>query len=141
MTSGWDAVRRVTLTEPWSDNWVDVYLDPPMGIYIDMQKALSATIAQANAETLSALLAAMRPLVAGHNLVDRDGKPLEPWTADNMGVRLIKGIAAAIKQVQDEGEGGAPADPLPMEPGTSPGRGSPASRSRRTTGSGASRAG
>jgi len=138
--SGWDAVRRITLDEPWQDFWVEVYLDPPMGIYIDMQKASSVALARPDEASMSALISSMRPLVAAHNLTDRDGAPLEPWVAANMGAKLIRSITAAITAAQND-EGGAPADPLPKTPASSSGRESPRSRSQRTTRSGGSRSG
>ena len=137
MSSGWDAVRRVTLAEPWQDFWVEVYLDPPMGIYIDMQKAASEAVARANEVTLTALIGSMHPLIAAHNMTDRDGDPLTTWSAATMGIRLIKGITAAIHQVQND-DGGASADPLPRKRASSPGSASPRSRSPRTTPSGVS---
>ena len=134
--SGWDAVKRVTLAEPWQDFWVEVYLDPPMGIYIDMEKAASLAVGRPDEATMSALISSMRSLVAAHNMTDRDGAPLEPWVAANMGAKLIKGITSAITETQQD-EGGESEDPL--TPATSPGRGSRRSRSPRTTPSGDSR--
>lgn len=133
MTAGWDAVERVQLAAPWDAYWIEVYLDPPLGVYVGMQRALREAIAQATAENLDALIRSMRPLVAETSLVDRAGEPLADWSVDTMGSRLISGIADAIKGVQD---GGASADPLPPTPkrsASSPGPGSPQRRSPRNT--------
>lgn len=131
--SGWDAVQRVTLAAPWQDFWVDVYLDPPMGIYIDMKAAVSLAMALPNEANMDALLGSVRPLIADHNMTNRDGTPLT-WAARNMGSRLIQSLTDAIHQVQDEG--GASADPLPMNRATLRASGSAAKRSRSATRSG-----
>lgn len=114
--TGWDATSgQLTLAEPWQSFWIRAYLDPPMGLYIDMQAALRAALAEPTEEHLDALIATLPPLIAEHNIVGRDGAPIE-WRGRAMGSRLIRAIADALKGVQEAGE---PADPLPRR---SPGR-------------------
>ena len=138
--SGWDAVKRVTLAEPWQDFWVEVYLDPPMGAYLDMQAAVETAKRLPNEASITGLLATMPALIAEHNMTNRDGTPLT-WEARALGARLVKAISDAIVSVIDEPiEGGEPADPLLTKPGNSPGSASRRSRSPRNTRSGGSRA-
>jgi hypothetical protein len=133
--SGWDAVQRVTLAEPWQDFWVDVYLDPPMGVYIDMRAAASEVLSVPSSENIDALIGTMPPLIAAHNITGRDGEPIV-WGVRTMGGKLVVAIKDALTQVQD---GGAPAGPLPppMNRETSRASGSAVKRSRSTTRSGA----
>lgn len=139
MASGWDAASpQIALAPPWEDFWVRVYLDPPIGDYLAMKAALIPA-SSATEEALDALIATIPPLLAEHNIVGRDGEPIE-WKARAMGSRLITGICDAIKRVQD-GKADEPADPLPQseKPATSRPRASRANRSRRSTRSGGSR--
>lgn len=135
--SGWDAVVREHLDPPWQEFWVDAYVDPPLGDYLDMQKAAEEAVGRPNEASIDALLATMKPLIADHNMTGRDGGPLQ-WKGRELGSKLVSALVAALKKAQDEG--GAPADPLPRKQrrALSRGRGSPASASRRSTRSGAS---
>lgn len=130
-SSGWDAVERVPLAAPWDQQWVEVYLDPPMGIWIQMRRQLGEATSVAGLEAIDALVGSLHQLVAAHNIPGRDGGELV-WDAAHMGSRLIRAIAEAVTKVM---EGGAPASP-PTSPASSPAGASRSSRSRRTTRSG-----
>ena len=138
--SGWDAVRRVSLAEPWQDFWIDGYLDPEIGLYLDMRAASADAVAVPTEASLDALIATMPPLIAEHNLTGRDGQPIA-WQARAMGSRLIRALADALTEIADGG--GEAADPLPPRAtrrAASRATSSPASRSRSATRSGGSRA-
>jgi hypothetical protein len=109
--SGWDAVRRTFLAEPWQDFWIDAFVDPPIGDYLAMEAAARAAVSMPTEATLDELIGTLPALIRAHNMTGRDGEPLE-WKAAAMGAKLIKSLTAALKSVQDD-EGGAPADPLP----------------------------
>lgn len=137
---GWD-VRRVQLGEPYNEFWIEVYLDPPMGLYLEMQTVLRDAIASHDEAVLDRALALMKECVADSNLVTREGAPLDKWTTRTVGGKLVGRLGVAIRSVIENDEGGASADPLPTtRRAASPGRGSPAPRSRRSTRSGGSRA-
>lgn len=138
MTSGWEAASApIQLASPWEAFWVRPYLDPPLGLYLDMQAALHRAQAEPTEASIDALIATIPPLIAEHNITARDGSPIE-WKSRALGSRLILATVEAIKRVQD---GGEPADPLPpsRKPATSLQRGSRPNRSRSTTRSGGSR--
>ena len=106
--TGWDAVRRVTLAEPWQESWVEVYLDPPLGAWLDLKDALRNAGAAPTRENLDTLVGFMAPLIAAHTIPSRDGTPFA-WDTAHMGARLIRVVSEAIIAVQ---EGGESADPL-----------------------------
>ena len=138
---GWD-VRRVQLGEPYTECWVEPYLDPPMGMWLDFREAALTAKSDPSEPNADRLLAVTKLFVADHNLTDRDGAPLEVWTARTVGPKLTNAIRMAIESVLQD-EGGATADPLPNRTtrrAASHGRGSPAPRSPRNTRSGGSRA-
>jgi hypothetical protein len=101
--SGWDVVRRLTLPEPWSDFWVDLYEDPPMGSWLKVQSAAIAAIANRSPETIDAAITAFRPLIAAHNITDRDGQPLE-LKLESMPSSLFQAMLLVIRRALD-GEG------------------------------------
>ena len=42
MSNGWDLTERRTLPEPWAEFWVELYDEPPLGAYLDLQEAAVA---------------------------------------------------------------------------------------------------
>lgn len=137
MTNGWDAVRRVPLAEPWEAFWVDVYVDPPIGVYLGMQKAAAEALTNPTAAAVDALVKSLEPLIGDHNMVDRQGDRLAFGIA-GMGAKLIVCLKNAVASVVDDD--GATADPLPPKRKAPSSRGSASRRgqSPRTTPSGAS---
>ena len=120
--SGWDQILRLALDEPWEAFWVDLYEDPPMGAWIDLQEASAAALANPTPGPISKALGALAPLIAAHNLVDRTGEPLD-FSEAGAG-RFSLGLYAAVANRILREIGGAPAGPLPRRRGTSPGRSS-----------------
>ena len=130
--SGWDQVRKTTLESPWETFWLELYEDPPIGAWIDLQEAVGAALGDPTPGPIGTALAAVGPLVARHNLVDRDGEPLTFGEVARFSGGLYRAVVAALMREI----GGAPAGPLPRRKGTSPGRSSPRRRSPSASSSG-----
>lgn len=98
--SGWDVVRRLSLSEPWEDFWVDLYEDPPMGSWLKIQSTAIAAMANRTPETIDAAITAFRPLIAAHNMTDRDGQPLE-LELESMPSSLFQAVLLVVRRALD----------------------------------------
>jgi hypothetical protein len=127
--SGWDTKRRLGLGDEWPGFWVDLWEDPPMGTWIDLQEVVQAALLNpGDIKAIEKAIAAFAPLVAEHNLTDRDGKPLE-LTLRSMNSGLFKAVLMVVQRAMF-GE----ATPVPLRKrATSPGRSSRARASRRAS--------
>jgi hypothetical protein len=131
--SGWDQVRRAKLSEPWDSFWLDLFEDPPIGAWIDLQAAVAEALSDPTPGPIGNALAKIGPLVAKHNVTDRDGRPLAFTDAMAFPGGLYRAIVTAIMREL----GGASAVPLSVKKASSPARSSRAKRSRRASPSGA----
>lgn len=129
--SGWDAVRRLPLSEPWEEFWVDLLEDPPMGEWLRIQAAAIEATTNPTPESIDKAIVAFRPLIAAHNITDRDGQPLE-LSLQSMPSSLFRAVLLVVKRAL-EGEG---LPPTPAKRARSRVPSSPRTRSPRATSSG-----
>lgn len=132
---GWDERRRVELGEDWPGFWIELWDDPPMGAWIDLQEAAAAALRNpGDIPSIERAIAAFTPLVAGHNLTDRTGAPITELSLRALSQGLFLALLRAIQQAMN----GANPGPLSKR---APSR-APSSRagrnSRRASSSGAS---
>lgn len=119
------AVQREQLDPPWQDFWIDV-LEPEMGDWLDLLEAFEYANVTKTVDDIEVVVAIVRRMVVAHNLVRRDGSPLE-ISVRQLTPSQTAAIVAAINRA-----GGGSASPLPRA--TSPGRSATSrKRSRRTT--------
>ena len=130
--SGWDEANRVRLPSPWEEFWIEAYTQPPLGDWLDAREAVAAASAT-SLPSLDKALDACRRLVKDHNLVDREGKPLD-LTLRTMSTSLILAyLTAMVGALGGVGESTAPLSPRT----TSPVRSSRRRTSRPASGTGA----
>ncbi len=129
--SGWDAVRRLTLAEPWQDFWVDLYEDPPMGEWLAIQEKANEAASNPVPDAIDAAIRAFRPLIATHNITDREGQPME-LTLQTLPSSLFAAILLAVRQALD----GAGLPPTSAKRARSRGPSSPRPKSPRASNSG-----
>ena len=132
--SGWDLTRRVYLAEPWQDFYLDLYEDPPMGVWLALQEAANESLSNPIPPNIEAAIRAFGPLVADHNITDRNGKPIEEFSFASLSSGLFQAILGAVRRAMEEGEG---LPPTPAKRARSRGPSSPGVRRRRATPSGA----
>jgi hypothetical protein len=133
----WDEKRRVELGEEWPGFWIDLFEDPPMGAWLDLQEAAIAAMHNpGDQKAIEKAISAFRPLVAGHNITDRDGKPME-LSLRAMNASLFRSVLSVVQRAM-AGEGTP--TPLPSR-ATSRGRSSQANPRRRASSSGRSQVG
>lgn len=128
MSNGWDATVRRQLAEPWQDFWVELYGEPPLGAYLDLQEAAVAAQQTLTFETIQSACRTIEPLVKAHNLTDRDGKPIKELSLRTLSAGLFTALLMATL--------GAASPPPPAKRERLRGPSSPASRSRRASSSG-----
>lgn len=134
--SGWDETRRVELAEPWSDFWLDLWEDPPMGAWLEIQaKCVAAMRAPQDIALIRDAIATFGLLVADHNITDRSGKRIETFSLEALSSGLFRAILSAVL-IQIAGVGSGSSDPL-VKTALSPEPSLRARRSRRTSRSGA----
>lgn len=131
--SGWDTTRRVYLAEPWQDFYVDLFEDPPMGAWLDLQEAANEAMKNPTPPVIEAAIRAFTPLIADHNLADREGKRIEELTLRSLSSGLFRAILGALERAM-AGDG-VPPTPARRERSRAPS--SPGARRRRATTSGA----
>lgn len=105
--TGWDATRRVHLDAPWEDFWLDIYEDPAIAVWLNLKEVGEAGLRDPRMETIEKACLAVKPVIAGHNLTDRDGKPIE-IELRALSVGLFKAVVLRILRELQAG-----ADPKP----------------------------
>jgi hypothetical protein len=105
VTTGWDAVHRVTLEAPWDAFWLDVYDDPPTKDWYELITAVRSISDEGGVELACR---AMSRLIAKHNITDRAGEPIE-IVPDSLTGSLTRAIVHALLREPDE----APLVPTP----------------------------
>ncbi len=130
--SGWDVSRKLALTDPWADFWVELYEEPQMGLWLDLQAAAQAAMKELTPESVEGACRAIEPLVKAHNITDRDGKPIKELSLRTLSAGLFKALLLAVQRAL-AGEG---LPPSPAKRERSRGPSSPASRPRRASRSG-----
>lgn len=129
--SGWTDVRRLNLSEPWQEFWVDLYEEPPMGSWVRIQSAAIEATSNPTPESIDRAIAAFKPLIAAHNITDRDGQPLD-LTLESMPSSLFRAVLLVVRRAL-EGEG---LPPTLARKARSRAPSSQAKKSRRITSSG-----
>jgi hypothetical protein len=104
VTTGWDATRRVQLDPPWDSFWVERYVDPPIGDLLALADTAAAAIKVRSTQNLDATCAALRRLIAAHNLTDRAGRPIE-ISFESLTYSLLLSVVIAV---QSTGESAVP---------------------------------
>lgn len=131
MTSGWQEPIPVRLEAPWQDYTVFVWPDPPIGAWMDLQEAAQAAIENpTDIPTLERAVATLGPLVASHDIQDRDGQPLRELSLRSMPGTLFLAVVRAVRRADWKDEGPAPfgsraTSPEPSSPARSRRRGTP----------------
>ena len=128
--SGWDQTRRIALSEPWQDFWIELWEDPPMGAWLDLQEAAREALANPVPPAIEACIIAFQPLIAKHNLKDRAGGPITELTLRTLSSGLYQALLGALRTALN----GPPAS-AKRERSRAPS--SPKPRSRRASPSGA----
>jgi len=142
---GWDQTHRISLPEPWSDFWIDVLVDPEMGVFTRAKETATAgmqDLTKGSAEEISEagdlMLLRLAGLFADHNLTYRDGTPID-FAQKGTFARLTGGLIAGIYDVVMQAIRGLDTSPpTPARRATSRGPSSPRTRSPRATSSGPS---
>lgn len=112
--SGWDETRRLALPDPWADFWVDLYENPVMAHWLAFSDAVETALADPVPDTIEQACRAMLPLVAAHNVTDRDGAPIDLGDFRSLAPSLFRAVVQTVQRAI-EGEGTA----SPLAKGTS----------------------
>ena len=128
MSNGWDLTERRTLPEPWAEFWVELYDEPPLGAYLDLQEAAVAAQKSLTYEAVQAACRTIEPLIKSHNLTDRDGHPITELSLRTLSAGLFKALLLTVL--------GATSPPPSAKRERSRGPSSPGSRPRRASSSG-----
>jgi hypothetical protein len=132
--SRWDATRRVQLDPPWEQFWIERYVDPPIGDWLALAETAGAAVESTTPANLDAACAALRRLIAAHNLTDRAGEPIA-ISFESLTYSLFLAIVTAAQS--SSGESAGPKG----KKATSPGPSSRRSRSRLGSSSSSQQAG